>query len=167
MRLAFALSALLFLPIVAIAGPKISGPWIPTPLHGGLPTIHHALDPHNRIGQTGITLETTRLSDLYRDHVIPTVGHEGDASASHALKSEDVTIAGQARFGTTPGDLVQAFGPATFRRSGHDSSVIMDWRYSQPLSTRPGEGFNTYGDLVARFDHNQMTKVFFSRTTAN
>lgn len=210
MRRAFILASLLAHPISAIAGPPaVSEPWIPVPLSSGLPSLHRALAPQNGIGQTSIVLETTRLSDLYRLHLIRAVSHKGDAASSiswgcwynntkvgsvricpasyeidggdiigslsiervpvpsQPITPEAITIAGLIKFGATYDEIMQTFGTETNRHTEKNGTVIIDWRYNQPLSTKQGRGFSTFGDLVVTFEHNTMTKIFFSQTTAD
>ncbi|WP_225198239.1 hypothetical protein [Gluconobacter oxydans] len=188
---------------------EAASPWEP-PIPATVPvTRHEALSPRIRIGAVDIILETTRLSDLQRLHVIGAINRRGDAAASlswscwevdtgsavvricprsgeidgsdfvgsvtlervgPSLPSrthKPVSFAGGAAFGAGLEALVQAFGPPSYRASGKDGLVIVDWRYSQLRHPKGVDGFETDGDLYVLFDRQGMKAVFFSRTTAD
>lgn len=80
---------------------------------------------------------------------------------------EPVSFAGGVGFGAGLEALVQTFGPPSYRASGKDGLVIVDWRYSQSRHPKGVDGFETDGDLYVVFDRQGMKAVSFSRTIAD
>lgn len=209
MRLAPILIGLFMTTSNAMAEENLPKPWIAPYVEKAPTTLHRAMPPRVEVGKTAIILETTRLSDLYRDDFIGAISHTGDAAESmswscgeantssgtvricvesdeidggdiigaltieripspgYALPLKPISFAGRAKFGATLDALIHIFGAPSYREDGKDGSVLVDWRYSQPFPSKPGDSFETHGDLIIRFDNNMMTKLSFRRTTSD
>jgi len=69
---------------------EAASPWEPSIPDTVPATRHEALSPRIRVGTVDIALETTRLSDLQRHHIIGAINRRGDAAASLSWSCREV-----------------------------------------------------------------------------
>jgi len=104
----------------------IARPWEPSIPDNVPVTLHEALPPHVRVGNVDIVLETTRLSDLQRLHLIGVINRVGDAAASLSWSCRDVnTVSALVRICPRSGEIDggDSIGSVTIERIGPASTL--------------------------------------------
>lgn len=143
---------------------------------------HHIIGAINRRGDAAASLSWScrevdtgsavvricpRSGEIDGSDLVGSVTLERVGPSLPSRAHEPVSFAGGAGFGMGLEALVQSFGAPSYRASGKDGLVIVDWRYSHLRHPKGADGFETDGDLYVLFDRQGMKAVFFSRTTAD